>query len=518
MCKRAVVLVTIMCCILSFAVAQGQEIPWQQISREHLDVTALALEPANPATIYIAAENSVFKTEDGGVSWRNILSIRGQNRAINFLCLSSGKENSLYAATGSGLYYSQDCGENWQRIFRGRNSRENDCAAVTVLPNAIYLGTKAGLFISKDNGRSWSKAGARLGENQIFGLAHHFEEPDYLYVACVDGVFKSRDAGKSWERVFVALRTEESPEEEQDENGENNHEAQTSQVKYIALDQNNPSVLYLATSRGVYKSQDRASTWELLSTSGLLSLDMRLVLITQRSRVLVATKTGVYAFGGAHWQELSIRLPVEEVNFLAVDNQENLYAACDKGLFKAQFENPLADKQGILALYCKDEPKINQVQKAAIRYAEVEPEKIKDWRRKAQIKAILPRLTVGIDRSESTNYEIYTSATKHYVYAGPYDKDNGWDVTLTWELGDLIWNDDQTSIDVRSRLMVELRDDILDEVNKLYFERIRLKMEIDRLAIEDRAKRLEKELRLEELTASLDALTGGYYSQCLKLE
>ena len=60
--------------------------------------------------------------------------------------------------------------------------------------------------------------------------------------------------------------------------------------------------------------------------------------------------------------------------------------------------------------------------------------------------------------------------------------------------------------------MVELRDDILDEVTKLYFERIRVKMEINNLTIEDNRKRSEKELKLQELTASLDALTGGYFS------
>ncbi len=64
--------------------------------------------------------------------------------------------------------------------------------------------------------------------------------------------------------------------------------------------------------------------------------------------------------------------------------------------------------------------------------------------------------------------------------------------------------------------MVQLRDDILDEVTKLYFERLRVKMEIDGMAIEDRKKRSSKLLRLEELTASIDALTGGYFSREIK--
>lgn len=61
--------------------------------------------------------------------------------------------------------------------------------------------------------------------------------------------------------------------------------------------------------------------------------------------------------------------------------------------------------------------------------------------------------------------------------------------------------------------MVELRDDILDEVTKLYFERLRIKMELDNLSIEERKKRFEKELKLQELTALLDGLTGGYFSK-----
>jgi ABC-type phosphate transport system auxiliary subunit len=63
--------------------------------------------------------------------------------------------------------------------------------------------------------------------------------------------------------------------------------------------------------------------------------------------------------------------------------------------------------------------------------------------------------------------------------------------------------------------MVELRDDILDQVNKLYFERLRVKSELDALGLEEKRKRLDKQLKLQELTASLDALTCGYYSSRL---
>ena len=148
----------------------------------------------------------------------------------------------------------------------------------------------------------------------------------------------------------------------------------------------------------------------------------------------------------------------------------------------------------------------------AIEYAEVSPKKIKKWRRGASLKAILPKVTVGIDKSGSDTYEIYTNSSNAYSVMGPRDYTDGWDVTLTWDLGDLIFNDFQTSIDVRSKLMVQLREDILSEVTRLYFERRRLQIEL-LTRMPDLTNALpEKELRVQELTASLDALTGGGFS------
>ena len=112
----------------------------------------------------------------------------------------------------------------------------------------------------------------------------------------------------------------------------------------------------------------------------------------------------------------------------------------------------------------------------------------------------------------------YTGGGQHYI--GPDDKtwgeDFGWDVSLSWDLGDLIWNTDQTTIDSRSKLMVELRESILDQVTRLYFERRRIQLALMAGTIEDPQIMLDQQMRLEELTALIDAYTGGEFSKRLQ--
>lgn len=491
----------------------AQDIIWQDISRGNLNLRTVLVEPDNPKVIYIGSNDTVLKTEDGGETWRNILSIRGQNKVVNFLLFGLQDRNSLYAATGNGLYYSHNQGKSWKRIFRGKDYLERECTTLAVLPSAIYLGTKAGLFVSKDKGSSWQRQSSQIGRSQILAIAYSLREPDYIYVACPKGIFKTKNAGETWERIFVAISFENNNEQDQDR--DQDEENMVSNIRYISIDLNNLDHLYLATSPGIYKSQDRGLSWELLSSYGLLSCAARFLLVSPKSSLYTVTKSGVFEYRNGRWQELSLRLPSQEIRFLAVDNQGNLYAASDMGLFKTNKEYFGEDsKDNPIALYYKDEPTINAVQQAAIKYAEVEPEKIMRWRRQAAKKAWLPQVSVGLDRNVTDLWHWEGGSTTRVdddtLRRG---KDTiEWDVSLRWDLGELIYNDDQTSIDVRSRLMVQLRDDILDEVTKLYFERIRVKIELDSIRIEDRKKRLEKELRLQELTAMLDALTGGYFS------
>lgn len=526
--KKFIVVIGILSCLtLLFKInVFAQDIVWQEISRGNTNLKTVLVDSQNPHIIYIGSNKGIFKTEDSGLNWRNILSIRGQNKTVNFLSFDPKNKNFLYAATGNGLYFSSNQGSHWKRVFQGKNYLERECTALAILPYAMYLGTKSGLFVSKDKGHTWQNEAGNIGKSRILAIASDIKEPDYIYVACVAGVFKTQNSGEFWERIFVTHPVENGSDiEEQPE--DQSEEGQFSDIRYITIDHHNLNNLYLATSHGIYISHDRGGNWELLSDYGLLSRDVRFLLVSSKSALYAVTKSGIFEHKNDRWQELSLGLAAEEVKFLSLDNQGNLYAACDKGLFKANIGYLTNDRQeNIIALYYKGEPSVKEVQQAAIKYAEVDPEKIARWRKQAEKRALLPKLTVGMDRDKDKTisksiwgtYSSNSTPGRHYV--GPDDEtaynNKNWDVSLTWELGDLIWNNDQTNIDVRSRLMVQLRDDILDEVTKLYFERIRVKMELDNLSIEDRKKRFEKELRLQELTAYLDALTAGYFSQQLK--
>jgi hypothetical protein len=174
---------------------------------------------------------------------------------------------------------------------------------------------------------------------------------------------------------------------------------------------------------------------------------------------------------------------------------------------------PVAASLSLAQTLGPDEPTIQEVHQAAIRYAEVMPEKIRTWRTLAQIRNVIPHFTISLDRDRRSN--IVSSSNRGIVTfaEGPEDRSVGVDFGFTWDLSNLIWDSAQTSIDVRSRLMVQLRRDILKEVTQLYFERLRLMAEFAANPSEDPILLRERTLRLEELTAHLDALTGGLYSK-----
>ena len=473
-----------------------EDLVWKNMSKEITEVNAVWVDSQSPRIILIGTNRGIFKTEDGGNSWQISLVI--SQGKVNFIYAKPNQnKNRLYAATASGLFLSENRGRSWQRIFRGKDEYEANCLSIITINNKIYLGTEAGLFISRDN-RTWYKISGELGSLGILALAEN-EIKNLLYLVCPKGVYKIKP-DDSYERIFVVKSSDSDADEKMG-----------NPIKYISVDPSNPANLYIATALGVYKSSDSGQTWELFSDSGLLSKDIRFITVSLKSTVFALTHSDIYSYKQSRWQRISERLAVYDVRFLVTDTKENLYVATDKGLFLsinyADDDNRLLS--GEKRSGEKKEPTIQEMQKAAIRYTQVtDPERIQALRRGARLKAILPEFSLEYNKTIQAGG---TGNNFGRFAEGPRD----WSVSLKWSLSDLIWSEQQRLIDSQVRLMVQLRNDILDEVTKIYFERKRLQFELSCEDLELK-KRREKELRLEELTALLDGLTGGYLSKNAK--
>lgn len=278
--------------------------------------------------------------------------------------------------------------------------------------------------------------------------------------------------------------------------------------------------MYAGGSRGLLVSQDHGVTWQPLAGS-LPSREISHVILQRHSPLAIyaATDRGVASYQPERdqWTLLVEGLATTRILGLSA-TPGALWAATDQGLYRyatgpEPFPEPEPPSPRELLSNFGHEPSIGQVREAAIRYAEVYPEKILRWRRQAALRALLPQVDVGWDHDRSRDAHYDEGSFPNFQVIETEDRNAGFDFSITWELSDLIWSTNQTSIDVRSKLMVELRDDIVDQVIRSYFERRRMQVALLTDPPADPQKLMEKELRVQELTAVLDGLTGGYFSK-----
>lgn len=216
------------------------------------------------------------------------------------------------------------------------------------------------------------------------------------------------------------------------------------------------------------------------------------------------------------------------------------------------------DVQTVLGQF-SHEPTVQEIQEVAMRFAEVHPDLIEGWRKGAKYRALLPEFTLGLgfdrrttdrwlDMNEVKEYDrreygtyigdsiivaaitgvdyITTSeySDKFYDYTQTIDRHTTQDTTdrkreidfkFKWDLGDFLYNPDQVRISDEARDLVELRNDVLEEVTQFYFQRRQLQIDLLLSPSEDLRERLRLELQLQEVTANIDYLTGGYLTQRL---
>ena len=236
----------------------------------------ILVDPKDPNRVFVAAlghaygpnrERGVFRSEDGGRSWRSVLFRDGDTGAID-LAFDPTDPKKMFAALwqtrrppwnvyapsngpGSGLYRSEDGGETWRPVtgngFPAERLGRIGIAFAPSDPRRVYAivdAKEGGLYASSDGGASWRRVSSdrRIWERGWYfgGVTVDPKDPGIVYV-CNTTMYRSTDAGAT----FVPFKGAPG--------GDDYHE--------LWIDPREPRRMAVASDQGTVVSLDGGKTW-----------------------------------------------------------------------------------------------------------------------------------------------------------------------------------------------------------------------------------------------------------------
>ena len=255
-------------------------------------VGGIAVDPRNPDVAFVAAQGNpfaptpdrgVYRTRDGGKSWRKVLFVSDSTGASD-VELQPGTPSTVYATM-------------W------RNERK---------PWTIISGAReGGVYKSTDGGDTWRKLGGGLPDGLVGNsdLAVSAARPDRLYVLIEakpgGGLYRSDDAGETFTAVDTTTKGLITRPFYYDE---------------IDADPTNADVVYVGTEN-FYKSVDGGRTWATLDTPHGDNHDLWINPLN--NAVMIQANDGganVTLDGGKSWST-QYNQPTAEIYQVYVDDQ-----------------------------------------------------------------------------------------------------------------------------------------------------------------------------------------------------
>jgi photosystem II stability/assembly factor-like uncharacterized protein len=246
---------------------------WKNVglkSSEHIG--RIAIDPRESNTVYVAAQGplwgpggdrGLFKTTDGGKTWKNILAI-SEHTGVTDVAIDPQNPDTLYAASyqrrrhvwtlinggpESALYKSTDAGATWTKLKTGLPNVEMGRIGLVISPadtNVIYATVEAaerrgGVFRSTDRGSTWER------RNEYDTTAMYYsqivadpKDADRIYVMNVF-IMVSDDGGRTIRRLGERYKHVD------------NHA--------MWIDPANTNYYLVGCDGGVYESFDQGENW-----------------------------------------------------------------------------------------------------------------------------------------------------------------------------------------------------------------------------------------------------------------
>ena len=251
---------------------------WRNVglkTSEHIG--RIAIDPKDSNIVYVAAQGplwgpggdrGLFKTTDGGKTWKNILNI-SENTGVTDVVIDPNNPDTLYAASyqrrrhmwtlinggpESAIYKSTDAGATWNKLRAGLPTVELGRIGLAISPvdsNVIYATVEAadrsgGIFRSSDRGGSWERRNEFDTTAMYYGkIVADPKDVDRIYVMNVflDGLRRRRPD--------VAPSRRDDPS--------------TSTITTSGSIRTTPIIIWSAATAASTRAYDRGANWDFKS-------------------------------------------------------------------------------------------------------------------------------------------------------------------------------------------------------------------------------------------------------------
>jgi photosystem II stability/assembly factor-like uncharacterized protein len=240
----------------------------------------IVIHPTNPDIVYAAAlgrlwgpnkERGLYKTTDGGATWKNILFVN-EDTGVTDVVMDRKAPDTLYAATyqrrrslygyngggpGSAIHKSTDGGATWTKLVRGlpyEKPEDGDTGRIglslyrkdSAIVYAIVEHANGGVFRSGDRGETWTRMSDVNPRPAYYSQIQVDPNNDKNVWVLGSPVYYSEDGGKTFDsrrvgRIHVDFHA-------------------------VWIDPADSNHMLLGSDGGITWSWDAGKTWEFVNT------------------------------------------------------------------------------------------------------------------------------------------------------------------------------------------------------------------------------------------------------------